>query len=65
MIYADLFYLIDAGQGRWLVKHQITDNLAGKIVRTSDGFLLTDDDSRNSEIFTSIDDALRGLYALA
>lgn len=65
MTYADLFYLVDAGQGRWLVKHQITNLLAGKIVRTSEGFLLTDDEFHRTEVFASIDDALRGLYALA
>jgi len=64
MTYAEHFYLVDAGQGRWLVKHQITNLVAGKIVRTSEGFLLTDD-SHRSEVFASIDDALRGLYALA
>ena len=64
MTYAELFYLVEAGQGRWLVKHQITNLLAGKIVRTSEGFLLTDDE-RHSELFASIDDALRGLYAIA
>ena len=64
MTYADLFYLVEAGQGRWLVKHQITNLLAGKIVRTSEGFLLTDD-AQHSAMFESMDDALRGLYAVA
>lgn len=65
MTYADLFYLVAAGEGRWLVKHQITNLPAGKIVRTSEGFLLTEDQSHRSEIFGTIDDALRELYALA
>lgn len=65
MTYTDLFYLVDAGEGRWLVKHQITNLPAGKIVRTSEGFLLTDDDSRGTALFASIDEALSGLYAAA
>jgi hypothetical protein len=65
MTYAELFYLEEAGQGRWLVRHQITDVLAGRVVRTSEGFLLTDEDTHATEIFPSMDDALRGLYALA
>jgi hypothetical protein len=60
-----MFYLVDAGKGRWIVRHQITDIVAGRVVRTSDGFLLTDEESHGSEIFPSIDEALRGLYALA
>lgn len=65
MTYAELFYLVEAGQGRWRVMHQITNLLAGKIVRTSEGFLLTDDDSHTTALFGSIDEALRGLYAAA
>ncbi|MEO8093327.1 MAG: hypothetical protein ABI632_00210 [Pseudolysinimonas sp.] len=65
MTYADMFYLVDAGQGRWLVRHQITDLLAGKVVRTSGGFLLTEEEADNGAVFPTIDDALRGLYELA
>lgn len=64
MTYAELFYLENAGQGRWLVLHQITDVLAGRIVRTSQGYLLADEEAHTIGSFTSIDDALRGLYAL-
>lgn len=65
MTYAELFYLVEAGQGRWRVMHQVTNVLAGRIVRTSEGFMLTDDESSHSQLFSSIDDALRGLYAAA
>ncbi len=65
MTYADMFYLVEAGQGRWFVRHQITGLMAGHVVRTSQGFLLTEADSQHSEIFVTIDDALRGLYAAA
>lgn len=65
MTYADMFYLVEAGQGRWIVRHQITGIVAGRVVRTTEGFLLTEEDSHGSEVFPSIDEALRGLYALA
>jgi hypothetical protein len=65
MTYAELFYLVDAGQGRWTVKHQITDELAGSVMRTSQGFVLRDDAASLVGTFASIEEALRGLYALA
>ena len=65
MTHTDHFYLVDAGEGRWIVRHQVTDALAGTIVRTSEGFLLTDDHTRGRDVFSSVDDALRGLYATA
>jgi hypothetical protein len=64
MTYAELFYLVDAGQGRWTVKHQITDELAGSVMRTSQGFVLRDDAASLVGTFVSIEEALRGLYAL-
>lgn len=65
MTYADMFYLVDAGPGRWFVRHQITGVLAGRLVRTSNGFLLTEQDTQNTDVFPTIDDALQTLYALA
>jgi hypothetical protein len=64
MTYAELFYLVDAGQGRWTVKHQITDELAGSVMRTTQGFVLRDDAASLVGTFVSIEEALRGLYAL-
>lgn len=64
MSYSELFYLITAGQGRWLVHHQITDEPAGSVMLTNKGFILRDDESRLIGRFPSIDAALRGLYAL-
>lgn len=64
MTYAQLFYLEDAGQGRWLVRHQITDLIAGRVVRTTQGYLLTDEESHTIGTFPDINSALRGLYAL-
>lgn len=63
MTYVDHFYLVNAGQGRWIVRHQASDAFAGTILRTPDGYLLTDERSRGSGVFATLDDALRGLYA--
>jgi hypothetical protein len=62
--YAEHFYLVDAGQGRWVIRHQITNELAGRITRSSQGFVLSDDQSHLIGTFGSVDDALRGLYSL-
>jgi hypothetical protein len=62
--YTDLFYLVDAGQGRWVIRHQITDELAGSVIRTSMGFLLSDEETRLVGTFSTVDEALRGLYAM-
>ena len=64
MSYAELFYLVDAGQGRWVVRHQITDELAGSVIRTSMGFLLSDEETRLVGTFPTVDEALRGLYSM-
>lgn len=57
------FYLVEDGHGRWLIRHQITDILAGAILRTSGGFRLKNEHGRTLGNFASIDDAIQGLYA--
>jgi hypothetical protein len=64
MTYAELFHLVDAGQGRWIVNHAITEERAGTIMRTNQGFALRNDESRFLGTFPTIDVALRNLYAL-
>ncbi len=64
MTYAELFVLVDNGQGRWIVNHAITDERAGSIMRTNQGFALRNDESRFLGTFPTIDVALRNLYAL-
>jgi hypothetical protein len=64
MNYAELFYLVDAGQGRWTIKHAITDELAGSLMRTSQGLALRDVDSRFMGTFPTVEVALRNLYAV-
>jgi hypothetical protein len=62
--YAELFYLVDAGQGRWEIRHAITNEFAGRLMRTSQGLVLRDQDSRFIGTFPNSETALRNLYAL-
>jgi hypothetical protein len=62
--YAELFYLVDAGEGRWTVRHALTDELAGSIMRTDQGLVLRDDNARFLGTFPTVEVALRNLYAL-
>lgn len=64
MNYSELFYLVDAGEGRWVVKRAITDEIAGTVMRTTQGIVLRDENSRFIGTFPSVDTALRNLYAL-
>ena len=57
------FYLVENGHGRWIIRHQITDILAGTILRTSGGFRLKNEHARTIGNFATIDDAIQGLYA--
>ncbi len=57
------FYLVEDGHGRWTIRHQITDNLAGTILRMARGFRLKNENTRTVGNFASIEDALQGLYA--
>ncbi|MEJ1230338.1 MAG: hypothetical protein WDM88_06500 [Galbitalea sp.] len=59
----ELFYLVDAGEGRWVVRHQVTDELAGTIARVADGFELRNAESRPLGVYDSTSSALRSLYA--
>jgi hypothetical protein len=64
MNYAELFYLVDAGEGRWIVKHAITNEIAGTMMRTNQGLVLRNEDSRFLGTFPTEETALRNLYAL-
>lgn len=59
------FTLVSEGDGHWTIRHKVTNLLAGRIIESSGGFLLSGDDSRAVGIFDSIDDAMVGLYATA
>lgn len=62
--YTEHFYLVEAGHGRWTIRHQFTDLLAGTILRTSNGFRLKNEHARTIGNFDSIERALAGLYAV-
>ena len=64
MNYAEWFCLVDAGEGRWVVTHAITDEVAGTLMRTTQGIVLRNEDSRFIGTFPSTETALRNLYAL-
>jgi hypothetical protein len=59
----EFFSVVDAGQSRWVIKHTITDEVAGTVMLTSQGFVLRDENSRFIGAFPSIPVALRNLYA--
>jgi hypothetical protein len=61
--YTELFYLVDAGQGRWIINHAVTNELAGSLMRTTQGLALRDENSRFLGTFPSTEVALRNLYA--
>lgn len=65
MSYAELFFLEDAGQGRWTIRHAITEELAGTLMRTTQGLVLRDENSRFLGTFPTVETALRNRYALA
>jgi 6-phosphogluconate dehydrogenase (decarboxylating) len=64
MTHVELFFLVDAGEGRWTIKHAITEELAGSLMRTTKGLVLRDSDARFIGNFPTTEVALRNLYAL-
>jgi hypothetical protein len=64
MNYSELFYLVDAGEGRWVVKHAITNEIAGTLMRTTKGIVLRNEASRFIGTFPTVERAIRNLYAL-
>ena len=59
-----MFYLEDAGQGRWTIRHAITAERAGTLMRTDQGLVLRDDNQRFISTFPNTELALKNLYAL-
>ena len=64
MDYSELFHLVDAGEGRWVVKHAITEEVAGTVMRTNQGLVLRNEESRFLGTFPTVEIALKNLYAL-
>ena len=65
LAFSEFFFLVHAGQGRWMIKHRITDESAGSIIRNGSEFDLFDDRGRQVGSFDSVEQALGGLYATA
>ncbi|GGF16000.1 hypothetical protein [Subtercola lobariae] len=63
LAFSEFFYLVHAGQGRWKIKHQITDESAGLVVRSGAGFELFDEHEGRVGTFDTIEHALGELYA--
>jgi hypothetical protein len=62
--YTEHFSLVEDWHGRWTIRHQITDIIAGTILRTAGGFRLKNENGRTVGNFDSIELALEGLYAV-
>ncbi|MCU1415768.1 MAG: hypothetical protein JWN80_3108 [Microbacteriaceae bacterium] len=58
----EYFQVVDAGEGRWVVLHQFTGQLAGSLSRTRHGLILYDEDGMPMGAFATQDSALRALY---
>ena len=65
MNYTELFSVVVAGPALWEVRHEVTNELAGVIQRTPQGFLVRNDQTHPIGSFDSITSALQGLYAVA
>lgn len=65
MSVVDHFYLVEVGHGSWVVRHQVTNQFAGSLLRTAVGFQLKNEQGHTLGNFATIDDALRGLYQTA
>ena len=62
MDFTGHFWLVEDGHGHWIIRHQITDILAGTILRTAGGFRLKNEHGRTIGNFPSIEASLAGLY---
>lgn len=60
--HSQWFLLEPNGVCRWTVRHQFTGELAGSIVRTPAGYVLTDDEGHRIGSFPTREHAIEGLY---
>ncbi len=58
----EYFQVVDAGEGRWVILHQYTGQLAGSLQRTRHGLILYDESRVPLGAFATQDSALRALY---
>lgn len=64
MSHSQWFLVESGGVCRWTIRHQVTGELAGSIVRTPGGYVLTDDQCIRIGSFPTLEVALEGLYEL-
>jgi len=60
--FTEHFWLVEDGHGHWIIRHQITDIVAGAILRTAGGFRLKNEHGRTIGNFPTIEASLAGLY---
>ena len=58
------FFVESSGVCRWDIRHQVTGELAGTIVRTPAGYVLKDDQEYTIGRFSTREHAVIGLYEL-
>ena len=57
------WFLVEAtGVCRWIIRHQVTGELAGTIVRTPAGYVLKDEQEHTTGRFSTREHAVEGLY---
>jgi hypothetical protein len=61
VVHAEVFDVVDAGQGRWDIRLHNTPLIEGQVWRTAEGFALRDVMDRRVGTFPTLDDALRVL----
>jgi hypothetical protein len=65
LAYSQFFYLVHTGQGRWAIRHRITDEPAGAVERSGPAFEVYDDRDHLVATSDTIEHALAELYATA
>ncbi len=60
--HSQWFLVEAAGVCRWNIRHQVTGELAGTIVRTPAGYVLKDDREHTIGRFPTQEHAVEGLY---
>jgi len=62
MNHSQWFLVETGGICRWTIRHQVTGELAGSIVRTPAAYVLSDDQGRRIGSFPTLELAVEGLY---
>jgi hypothetical protein len=60
----EFFQVIEVGDGRWTILHDVTGERAGRLLRTRHGYILEDENGSPVGAFSSIESSLRALYEI-